>query len=149
MNLTKEDFILMGVKEGNISPFLLYINEYFEKYGIISENAVKYSLANILHETNNLKAMFEIGGGKDSYDGGRDFFGRGLPQLTHVRNYRAFMAWLRDVEGIVVDIVSNPSLVATDARLSVLAFIWFWTVNDFNTLAEKGMFREKIGRAHV
>ena len=140
MNLTKEDFLIMGVKEGNISPFLTFINEYFEKYSINEENAIKYGIANILHETNNFKALVEIGGGKESYDGGTKFCGRGLPQLTHIRNYRAFRDWLKSAEGIVVDIILNPSLVATDPKLAVLAFVWFWNANGLSELARQGKF---------
>ena len=120
MKLTIEDFMLIGVKEVYIEPLLPYINLYFEKYGINTENRIKYALANIFHETNMLKALLEIGGGKDSYDGGRMYCGRGLPQLTHIRNYSAFQQWLKDEEGIVVDKVERECTLRTRTTAATL-----------------------------
>lgn len=140
MKLTVEDFMVMGVRKDMVTPYLPYINFYFGKYDIVSENEVKYSFANILHETGDFKYMTEIGGGSDNYEGGKKHCGRGLPHLTHIRNYRGFQTWLIDKEGIKLDLITSPEIVASDPKIAALAFIYFWTENPFRKLAEDNNF---------
>lgn len=84
--------------------------EYFKKYDIKHNPR----LAKIL---GNLKPG----------DGSR-YRGRGDIQLTGKANYQAANEFLKKYKHIVgdVDIVKNPDLVATDARVGIMVTLWYW-----------------------
>ena len=79
-------------------------------------------LAQMSHETGQFNYKEEIGGGKDSYDGGKKYKGRGYIQLTHKYNY-AFYG-----KEFGVDLVGNPDL-AKDGELAAKIAVSYWMRN--------------------
>jgi hypothetical protein len=75
-----------------------------------------FVLANANHETAEFKYLKEIDGENQAiklgYKGGRNWYGRGLIQLTHITNYQQWSKWTGR------DLVNNPDLLITDIQLS-------------------------------
>ena len=63
-------------------------------------------MAQMAHESGNFKYAEEIGGGKDSYSGGKRYKGRGYIQLTHDYNYKKYG------DKLGVDLLNNPEMAA-------------------------------------
>lgn len=115
-----------------------------QKHGITSKNEVAAFLAQIGHETGNLRYTEEIASG-EKYEGRRDlgntqpgdgvrFKGRGLIQLTGRANYQAFSKAMGRP-----DIMQNPSIVATDPELAVESAIYYWkTRRGLREAAQRG-----------
>ena len=85
-------------------------------------------LANVAHESDNLKAVREYN--TANYPlycsrgvgncGGKEYYGRGPIQLSWDYNYAAAGS------AIGVDLVNNPDLVATDAAIAWRTGVWYW-----------------------
>jgi len=78
-----------------------------------------FVLANANHETAQFKFLEEINGEAQAlrlgYKGGKNWYGRGYIQLTHITNYQQWSKWTNR------DLVSNPDILTKDLQLS--AFI--------------------------
>jgi len=79
-------------------------------------------LAQMAHESGNFRYTHEIGGGKDSYSGGKRYHGRGYIQLTHDYNYKHYGKKLG------LDLLSNPDLAATGDVAAKIA-VAYWMEN--------------------
>lgn len=110
--------------------------------GISAPLRIAHFLAQIGHESAGFVFTEELASG-EAYEGRRDlgntepgdgkkFKGRGLIQLTGRHNYQRF----GDFVGRDLMSDEGAKIVATDARLAVLAAIWFWTTHDLNALAD-------------
>jgi len=79
-------------------------------------------LAQMAHESGNFRYTHEIGGGKDSYSGGKRYHGRGYIQLTHDYNYKTYG------DKLGIDLVSNPDLAASGDVAAQIA-VTYWMDN--------------------
>ena len=100
-----------------------YIIDYASKHlGSVEELA--HFMAQVKVETDNFKSLVEYGGGKDHYDGGKKYRGRGYIQLTHKYNYKKY----GDMLGL--DLVNQPDLLLDPkiaARVSVASWKdYYW-----------------------
>lgn len=115
-------------------------------YGINTKKRENHFIAQIAHESGELKWLEEIASG-DAYDtradlgntpqkdgDGRKYKGRGLIQITGKFNYEL----LSDALGC--DFISHPELLSTP-KYAVLSACWFWKMRGLNEYADKGMFQ--------
>ena len=94
-----------NAKESRIKDFVSSFNTYAEMFGINTPLRAAHYIAQVAHETNELRWLEELASGKD-YDTGRKaqqlgntpqadgdgqrFKGRGYLQLTGRANYKAY-----------------------------------------------------------
>lgn len=123
--------------------FVPYLNEGFEKYKIDTPVKISAFLAQIGHESGQLRWLEEFASG-DAYEGrkslgntqkgdGRRYKGRGLMQTTGRANYEKLSKW----SGI--DFVNNPEWLSLPKYAALSAF-YYWDSNNLNryaTLDEK------------
>jgi len=144
-----------GEKAGVFVPAL---NASMGKYGIITRLRMAAFIAQIGHESGQLRYVRELGG--DAYlakydtgrlaqrlgntpeaDGdGQKYRGRGLIQVTGHDNYQACSEALFGDSRLLV----TPELLEQPVYASMSAG-WFWQSRGLNTLADQGDF-EKITR---
>jgi len=132
--------IFTHAKQSAINLFCDSINETMEKYDIDTPLRQAHFLAQIGHESGELRYREEIASGA-AYEGrkdlgntqkgdGRLFKGRGLIQLTGRANYAAYG------NDIGIDLLAYPSLVATDESLCVGVAGWYWNRKGLNGYAD-------------
>jgi putative chitinase len=116
------------VFEENLNYSAKSLDAVFPKYFVkAGRNAEEYArkpekIANVVYAGR----MGNTGEGD-----GFKFRGRGPIQLTGKDNYIAFG------KDMGVD-VSNPDIVSTDKKISLMSAIWFWNKNGLNKLADVG-----------
>lgn len=124
----------------NRDKYLPYLNKYMEEYEINNADRVAAFLAQIGHESGQLKYSEEIASGA-AYEGrkdlgniypgdGKKFKGRGLIQITGRSNYQQ----ISDAFG--VDFISNPELLS-NPEFAVKSACWWWYNRKLNILADK------------
>ncbi|MBN1961242.1 MAG: hypothetical protein JW841_09860 [Deltaproteobacteria bacterium] len=122
--------IMPHAKLANINKFIGHLNAAMERYQINTPLQQAHFLAQLAHESEQLKATEEHASG-DDYEwrfnlhnirpgDGRKFKGRGLIQLTGRLNYSIYGAY------IGVDLTTNPAQLATDPMLACDVSAWFW-----------------------
>jgi len=125
------------------AAYLPYLNEAMDSYGITSPARAAAFLAQIAHESGELRYWEEIASG-DAYEGRRDlgntqpgdgkrYKGRGPIQITGRANYRKYGAALG------LDLENNPSLAATTPVGFQIAGA-YWDSKGLNELADRGDF---------
>lgn len=123
----------------NRNKYLPFLNKYFEKYEVNTTDRIAAFLAQIGHESAELRYVEEIASGK-AYEGRKDlgntqpgdgvkYKGRGLIQITGRSNYTAIS---KDLD---VDFVSNPKLLQ-EPEYAVLCAFWYWSKHNLNKLAD-------------
>lgn len=126
--------------QSNRDKFLPFLNKYAEMYGVNTPIRLAAFLAQIGHESGQLKYVEEIANGK-AYEGrkslgnnvkgdGKKYKGRGLIQVTGRANYIAFDKWVTNVP-IGTDFVENPELLK-EPQYAVLSAFWYWDANKLN-----------------
>ena len=125
--------------------FLKPLNDAMKEFEINTPKRQAAFLAQIAHESGELKYMEEIASG-EAYEGraslgntqpgdGKRYKGRGPIQLTGRSNYRKAGAALK------LDLEGKPELAAQpDVGCRVAG--WFWKTHGLNDLADKGEFRQ-------
>jgi len=100
-----------------------YIIDYASKH-LDSVEELAHFMAQVKTETDNFRSLAEYGGGKERYDGGKDYGGRGFIQLTHKHNYEKYGDMLD------LDLVNQPDLLLDPkiaARVSVASWKdYYW-----------------------
>lgn len=131
-----------------VDKYLGYLNEYCEKYGINTKRRVRYFLAQIAHESMELRRPEEIASGK-AYDTGRlavmlgntpqadgdgqRYKGRGLIQLTGTSNYKAAS------KALGYDFLKDPKALQ-QPKWATMSACWFWQSHGLSELADKDEF---------
>ena len=139
--------LIMGnAKESRIKDFVSSFNTYAEMFGINTPLRAAHYIAQVAHETNELRWLEELASGKD-YDTGRKaqqlgntpqadgdgqrFKGRGYLQLTGRVNYKAYAS----SKYCVGDLMSHPEWLAKQPGCQKSA-MWFWQSRGLNELAD-------------
>lgn len=143
--------IMPNALSSNIDKYLPYLNEFMDEFGIDTQLRRAHFIAQIAHESGELRYNTEIASGK-AYDTGRlavalgntpaadgdgqKYKGRGLIQLTGTANYRLFNSYVRETRKENVDFLSNPEKVA-EPRYAVMVSCWFFQARGCLALADK------------
>ncbi|MBM1198679.1 glycoside hydrolase family 19 protein [Pseudomonas fragi] len=132
--------------------FVPVLNTAMNRYQIIGTKRVAAFIAQIGHESGQLKHVKEIWGptaAQAKYEGRKDlgntisgdgskYRGRGLIQITGRANYMACG------EGLGLDLIRQPELLEKPQHACMSA-AWFWATRGLNTLADAVQF-DKITR---
>lgn len=132
--------------------FVPVLNAAMGKYGVVTSLRIAVFIAQVGHESGQLRYVREIWGPTAQqlgYEGrsdlgntvkgdGSKFRGRGLIQITGRANYAA------SGEALGLDLINQPELLEQPQHAAMSA-AWFWSTKGLNTLADQGQF-EKITR---
>jgi putative chitinase len=127
-------------RDAQIRKFVPHLNRTMAEFGINTRLRQAHFLAQLAHESGEFNYVEEIASG-DAYEGrpdlgntqpgdGRRFKGRGLIQITGRANYTEAS------RALGVDLVNNPTLLATDELASRSAG-WFWQKSGLNAIADQ------------
>ena len=153
MSITQQQLLQILPNAGPVAGvFVPVLNAAMVHYQIIGPKRVAAFIAQIGHESGQLKYVKEIWGptaAQVKYEGRKDlgntvagdgskYRGRGLIQITGRANYMACG------EGLGLDLIKQPELLEKPQHACMSA-AWFWTTKGLNTLADAGQF-DKITR---
>lgn len=128
-----------------LALFLPHINQTMEESDIVTPQRIRMFLAQIGHESGQLRYVEEIASGQ-AYEGRKDlgnihpgdgvkYKGRGLIQVTGRTNYTLCAAALG------LPLLSEPTLLE-EPRNAARSAGWFWTMRNLNSLCDLGLFKE-------
>jgi putative chitinase len=134
-----------GAKAGVFAPVL---NTAMQRYQIVGTNRVAAFIAQIGHESGQLRYVREIWGptpAQAKYEGRKDlgntvsgdgfkYRGRGLIQITGRANYAACG------EALGLDLITQPELLE-QPKNACMSAAWFWATKGLNTLADTDKFQ--------
>lgn len=152
MQITRELILAVAPNaKKRVDTFLPYLQKYQEEFSINTPVRVCHYLAQVMHESGELKYTEELASGS-AYEGrkdlgntapgdGKKYKGRGLIQLTGKFNYAKYMAYCG------FDVVSKPQLLSQPLG-ATRSSMWFWKTHGLNELAdiEKGRNTEAVLR---
>lgn len=148
--ITKEQMLqIMPTAKERVGKYLTYINSYAEVFGIDTQLRMAHYLAQIAHESGELRYTVEQGarsyfkkydtgklakmlGNTPQKDGdGYKYRGRGLIQITGRANYDAYnrSAYCKG------DVMKNPELLEKPLG-AVKSSMWWWKTHGLNILAD-------------
>lgn len=148
MPITVQQLLLMLPNAGSVAGvFVPVLNTAMNRYQIVGSKRVAAFIAQIGHESGQLKYVKEIWGptaAQIRYEGradlgnsqpgdGSKYRGRGLIQITGRANYKACG------EALGLDLVNQPELLVKPQHACMSA-AWFWATKGLNTLADEGKF---------
>ncbi|MCF5025125.1 glycoside hydrolase family 19 protein [Pseudomonas lurida] len=127
--------------------FVPVLNTAMSKYGIVNRLRIAAFIAQVGHESGQLRYVREIWGPtaqQSGYEGradlgntvpgdGSKYRGRGLIQITGRANYVACG------EALGLDLVNQPTLLE-QPQYATMSAAWFWSTRGLNTLADEGEF---------
>lgn len=144
MIVTSEQMeVIMPNAKQRIGKFLPTINKWADHFGINTSLRMAHFLAQIAHESGELRYTKELASGK-AYEGRKDlgntqkgdgvrYKGRGLIQITGRANYKRYADYCG------YDVVSNPELLE-QVTGAVKSAMWYWQTHGLNELADKDKF---------
>ena len=148
MPITAQQLLQMLPNAGQVAGFFVpVLNTAMNRYQIVGTKRVAAFIAQIGHESGQLKYVKEIWGptaAQAKYEGRKDlgntvagdgskYRGRGLIQITGRANYMACG------EGLGLDLIKQPELLEKPQHACMSA-AWFWATRGLNTLADAGQF---------
>lgn len=127
--------------------FVSVLNAAMNRYGIVGTPRAAAFIAQVGHESGQLRFVREIWGPtvqQAGYEGradlgnnvkgdGSKYRGRGLIQVTGRANYATCG------EALGLDLISQPELLELPQHATMSA-AWFWSTRGLNTLADQGQF---------
>ena len=153
MSITQQQLLQILPNAGPVAGvFVPVLNAAMGHYQIIGPKRVAAFIAQIGHESGQLKYVKEIWGptaAQAKYEGRKDlgntvagdgskYRGRGLIQITGRANYMACG------EALGLDLIKQPELLEKPQHACMSA-AWFWATKGLNTLADADQF-DKITR---
>lgn len=152
MKATREQILaIMPNAKDKVDAFLPYINGYAEVFHIDTPKRMAHFLAQIAHESGELRYTKELGNKNyfHKYDVGKlknmlgnlkdgdgyKYRGRGLIQITGRANYQAF----QNSKYCSDDIMKHPELLE-QPRYATKSGMWWWLKHDLNKLADSDCF---------
>ncbi|MEN6463645.1 MAG: glycoside hydrolase family 19 protein [Syntrophaceae bacterium] len=138
--------IFANARASAIEEFLSPINTVMEKYEINTPLRIAHFLAQVGHESGELRYREELASGEaydtgrlaerlgntpEDDDDGRLYKGRGLIQLTGHDNYELYGRY------VGIDLLKTPQVVATRTDLCADVAGWFWFRSSLNALADQ------------
>lgn len=141
MEVTREQVIrIMPAAKGRVDRFLVFINRYAPEFGITTSLRMAHYLAQVAHESAELKYTKELASGAE-YEGRKDlgntsrgdgvrYKGRGLIQLTGKANYKAYKEYCG------FDVVAKPELLEQPLG-ATRSSMWYWQTHGLNALSDK------------
>lgn len=153
MSITQQQLLQILPNAGPVAGvFVPVLNAAMGHYQIVGTKRVAAFIAQIGHESGQLKYVKEIWGptaAQAKYEGRKDlgntvtgdgsrYRGRGLIQITGRANYMACG------EGLGLDLIKQPELLEKPQHACMSA-AWFWASRGLNTLADADQF-DKITR---
>lgn len=148
MSITQQQLLQILPNAGPVAGvFVPVLNAAMGHYQIIGPKRVAAFIAQIGHESGQLKYVKEIWGptaAQAKYEGRKDlgntvagdgskYRGRGLIQITGRANYMACG------EGLGLDLIKQPELLEKPQHACMSA-AWFWATKGLSTLADAGQF---------
>ena len=153
MSITRQQLLQILPNAGPVAGvFVPLLNAAMVHYQIIGPKRVAAFIAQIGHESGQLKYVKEIWGptaAQARYEGRKDlgntvagdgskYRGRGLIQITGRANY------MTCGEALGLDLIKQPELLEKPQHACMSA-AWFWATKGLSTLADAGQF-DKITR---
>lgn len=152
MKVTKEQILqIMPNAEKYVDKYLVYINGYSEVFHIDTPKRMAHFLAQVAHETNELRCVKELGNKAYfvKYDNGKlkkmlgnvkdgdgyKYRGRGLIQITGRANYKEY----QDSKYCRGNIMDEPQLLEQPLG-AVKSGMWWWWKHGLNELADSDSF---------
>ena len=148
MPITVQQLLQILPNAGQVAGvFIPVLNTAKNRYQIVGPKRIAAFIAQIGHESGQLKYVKEIWGptaAQVKYEGRKDlgntiagdgskYRGRGLIQITGRANYMACG------EGLGLDLIKQPELLETP-QYACMSAAWFWATRGLNTLADAGQF---------
>ena len=148
MPITAQQLLQIHPNAGQVAGvFVPVLNTAMNRYQIIGTRRVAAFIAQIGHESGQLKYVKEIWGptpAQAKYEGRKDlgntvagdgskYRGRGLIQITGRANYMACG------EALGLDLINQPELLEKPQHACMSA-AWFWATKGLSTLADAGQF---------
>ena len=148
MPITVQQLLLILPNAGQVAGvFVPVLNTAMNRYQIVGPRRVAAFIAQIGHESGQLKYVKEIWGptlAQTRYEGradlgntqtndGSKYRGRGLIQITGRANYKACG------EALGLDLINQPELLEKPQHACISA-AWFWATKSLSTLADEGKF---------
>ncbi|MFI8372667.1 glycoside hydrolase family 19 protein [Pseudomonas helleri] len=148
MPITVQQLLLILPNAGPVAGvFVPVLNTAMNRYQIVGSKRVAAFIAQIGHESGQLRYVKEIWGptaAQTRYEGradlgntqsgdGSKYRGRGLIQITGRANYKACG------EALGLDLVNQPELLEKPLHACMSA-AWFWATKGLSPLADDGKF---------
>ena len=148
MSITQQQLLQILPNAGSVAGvFVPVLNAAMEHYQIVGAKRVAAFIAQIGHESGQLKYVKEIWGptaAQSKYEGRKDlgntlasdgskYRDRGLIQITGRANYMACG------EALGLDLIKQPELLEKPQHACMSA-AWFWATKGLSTLADAGQF---------
>lgn len=128
-----------GVETAGWTKFEENMNYSADRMMVVWPKIFNRELANQCNRKPQLVANFayanRMGNGSPESGDGWKYRGRGLIHLTGKKNYTSFAT---DTFGErAQEIIDNPDLVVDDKNVSLATALWFWDINNINSIADQ------------
>ncbi|NMY86767.1 glycoside hydrolase family 19 protein [Pseudomonas proteolytica] len=148
MAITQQQLLQILPNAGHqAGVFVPVLNTAMSKHGIVTPARIAAFIAQVGHESGQLRYVREIWGPtaqQAGYEGradlgntvkgdGSKYRGRGLIQITGRANHAACG------EALGLDLINQPELLEQPQHAAMSA-AWFWSTKGLNTLADRGEF---------